>query len=50
MIIKYGSQTISKKDGELTAKILNNSYLTQGPEVKKFEDNLKKSSLLNTAP
>jgi len=42
MIIKYGSQTISKKDGELTAKILNNSYLTQGPEVKKFEDNLKK--------
>ena len=42
MIIKYGSQTINKEDIKVTTKILSNSYLTQGPEVLSFEDNLKK--------
>jgi UDP-4-amino-4,6-dideoxy-N-acetyl-beta-L-altrosamine transaminase len=43
MIIKYGSQTISKEDIKLTTKVLSNDYLTQGPEVINFENNLKKN-------
>ena len=42
MIIQYGSQTINKEDIKVTTKILSNSYLTQGPEVLSFEDDLKK--------
>lgn len=42
MIINYGSQTINKEDIKVTTKILSNSYLTQGPEVLYFENNLKK--------
>ena len=42
MIIKYGNQTISKEDIKLTTKVLSNDYLTQGPKVINFENNLKK--------
>jgi len=42
MQIKYGSQTINKKDIKLVTKVLGSEFLTQGPEVTNFENKLKK--------
>jgi len=35
--IPYGRQSISKKDIEAVAKVLSSDWITQGPEVDKFE-------------
>ena len=42
MKIKYGSQTINKEDIKRATKVFGSEYLTQGPEVINFENNLKK--------
>ena len=39
-IIPYSRQSISKKDIIAVKNVLRSNYLTQGPNVKKFEDNL----------
>jgi len=36
----YGRQTISKSDTSSVLKVLQSPFLTQGPEVKKFEDEI----------
>jgi UDP-4-amino-4,6-dideoxy-N-acetyl-beta-L-altrosamine transaminase len=36
--IPYGRQYISKEDIEVVARVLQSDYLTQGPEIPKFED------------
>ena len=36
-MIKYASQNIDKKDIKIVSKVLRGNFLTQGPEVKKFE-------------
>ena len=40
MNINYGKQTIDKSDIESVIKVLQNDYLTQGPEILKFEKKL----------
>ena len=40
MIINYGKQTIDKADIKSVIKVLKGSYLTQGPQILKFENNL----------
>ena len=42
MKIKYGSQTINKEDIKIVTKVFSSEYLTQGPEIINFENNLKK--------
>ena len=40
MNINYGKQTIDRSDIESVIKVLQNDYLTQGPEILKFEKKL----------
>lgn len=40
MIINYGKQTIDKSDIKSVIKTLKNDYLTQGPEIIRFEKKL----------
>lgn len=40
-MINYGRQFIDKKDIAEVAKVLKSDWLTQGPQVTKFEKNLK---------
>ena len=39
--IFYGKQSISKNDIKEVIKVLNSSFITQGPNILKFEENLK---------
>ena len=39
-MINYGKQFIDTADINAVIKVLNSSWLTQGPEVKKFENKL----------
>ncbi len=41
-MINYGRQSIDNKDIKSVTSVLKSNLLTQGPEVKKFEDILKK--------
>ena len=41
-MIPYSRQAISKKDINAVNKVLKSKFLTQGPEVKKFEYFIKK--------
>ena len=43
MIIPYSKQSINNKDIEVVKKVLKSDFLTQGKEVQKFEQALKKS-------
>ena len=40
MIISYGKQSIDAKDIRQVVKSLKNDFLTQGPLVKQFEEEL----------
>ncbi len=40
-IISYGKQSINKNDIKAVLKVLNSDFLTQGPNILKFEENLK---------
>ena len=40
-MIPYSRQTINKNDLNSVKKVLLSDYLTQGPEVRKFEDDIK---------
>ena len=42
-MISYGKQTIDKTDIDSVIEVLNGEWLTQGPFVKKFENDLKKN-------
>jgi len=42
-VIPYGKQTIDKYDKKNVAKALNNSFLTTGPLVEKFEKEFSKN-------
>ena len=42
MIIPYSRQSINKKDIAAVKKVLKSNFLTQGPQVEKFENALKK--------
>ena len=42
MSINYGKQSIDSKDIKAVIKVLKSDYLTQGPNVAKFENSLKK--------
>jgi UDP-4-amino-4,6-dideoxy-N-acetyl-beta-L-altrosamine transaminase len=42
MTIPYSRQSINKKDIAAVKKVLNSDFLTQGPQVEKFENALKK--------
>ena len=54
-MIPYSKQIISKEDVGAVKKVLNSDFLTQGPEVKKFEQilsntcNAKYSTIFNSA-
>ena len=39
-MISYGKQTIDQSDIDAVVESLNSDWLTQGPRVKKFEDDL----------
>ena len=39
-MISYGRQSINKRDIESVIKVLKSDFLTQGPNVKKFEKEL----------
>lgn len=39
--IFYGKQSISKNDIKAVIKVLNSDFITQGPNILKFEENLK---------
>ncbi len=41
-VISYGRHSINKKDLKSVLKTLKSDFITQGPEVKKFEYNVKK--------
>jgi dTDP-4-amino-4,6-dideoxygalactose transaminase len=41
-VIPYSRQSISKKDVSSVTKVLQSSFLTKGPVVKKFETTIKK--------
>lgn len=38
--IPYGKQTIDEKDIQSVVEVLKSDFLTTGPKVKEFEDNL----------
>tara|TARA_B100000470_G_C19781786_1_gene387996 strand:- start:317 stop:1465 length:1149 start_codon:yes stop_codon:yes gene_type:complete len=40
-MIPYSRQNIDKKDVKSVTKVLNSDFLTQGPMVQKFENNIK---------
>ena len=40
MTIRYGSHTINKQDIKSIERVLRKNFLTQGPQVKKFENKL----------
>ena len=40
-MINYGKQFIDQSDIKAVIKVLKSSYLTQGPEIIKFEKKLK---------
>ena len=40
--IPYGRQSINDEDLETVIEVLKSDFLTQGPKVREFEDNLKK--------
>ena len=40
-MINYGKQFLDKRDISQVLKVLKSNFLTQGPEVKKFENSLK---------
>ena len=40
MTIRYGSHTISRQDIKSIEKVLKKNFLTQGPQIKKFENKL----------
>lgn len=42
MQINYSSQHISNQDIKSVLKVLKSKFLTQGPNVKKFENEIKK--------
>ena len=42
--LPYGKQNIDEDDIREVVKVLNSEYLTQGPIVRKFEDQLCKKS------
>jgi len=41
-MINYGKQTIEEDDIQAVINALNSDYLTQGPQIEKFENSLKK--------
>ena len=41
-MIPYSRQLIDRKDIQSVIKVLKSDFLTQGPTVEKFEENLKK--------
>ena len=43
--ISYGKQYIDREDINSVNKVLKSQFLTQGPYVEKFENNLKKITL-----
>lgn len=43
MTIPYSRQSVNKKDVTAVNKVLKSNFLTQGPEVEKFEKALKKN-------
>ena len=43
-IINYARQSISRKDIASVVKVLKSDYLTQGPNIKLFSQNIKKFS------
>jgi dTDP-4-amino-4,6-dideoxygalactose transaminase len=46
-MILYSTQNIEKKDKNEVVKALGGSFLTQGPEIDKFESNIKKYLKVN---
>ena len=42
MTIPYSRQSVNKEDVASVKKVLKSDFLTQGPEVEKFESALKK--------
>ena len=48
-MIPYSRQTINKKDLKSVKKVLLSNYLTQGPEVKKFEKDIQNYLNVNYA-
>ena len=42
MFLSYGKQSINNSDIKSVIKTLKSNYLTQGPEVEKFEAALRK--------
>ena len=40
-MISYGKQSIDQSDIDSVVEILKGNWITQGPAVKKFEDELK---------
>ena len=42
--IPYGKQSISKEDIEAVTQVLNSDFITQGPEVPKFEQSITQYS------
>ena len=42
-MISYGKQTLDKTDIDAVIEVLKGAWLTQGPFVEKFEDDLKKN-------
>ena len=41
-IIPYGKQNITLEDIEVVVEALKSDFLTQGPRIKKFEDQFSK--------
>ena len=41
-MINYGRHYISNSDIRTVTKVLKSNYLTQGPEIKKFEKSFSK--------
>ena len=41
-VINYGRHSINKNDIASVLKTLKSDFITQGPEVKKFEENVKR--------
>ena len=41
-LIPYGKQTIEKDDLETVLNTLKSDFLTTGPKIKEFENNLSK--------
>ena len=47
MTIPYSRQSVNKEDVASVKKVLKSDFLTQGPEVEKFESALKKTLIQN---